>query len=132
MSKRNVLCAIFSLSLILSFCRSETAETAATDTAKTHYGGGCVMLSRATSAPVDLYMNTGVVQTDGYPPFTKKITVYGYTLVASWVPCFQLLLTQYPLSAKSANHFCSTFQTYGQTGTLKILKINSRIQAPSI
>ncbi len=65
MSKRNVLCAIFSLSLILSFCRSETAETAATDMAKTHYGGGCAMLSRATSAPVDLYMNTGVVQTDG-------------------------------------------------------------------
>ncbi len=82
MSKRNVLRAVFSLSLFLGFCRSETAETVATDTAKTHYGGGCVMLSRATPAPVDLYMNTGVVPTDEYPPFTKKITVYGYTLVA--------------------------------------------------
>jgi len=40
------------------------------------------MLSRTTSAPDDLYMNTGVVPTDEYPPFTKKITVYGYTLVA--------------------------------------------------
>ena len=39
------------------------------------------MLSRTTSAPDDLYMNTGVVPTDEYPPFTKKITVYGYTLV---------------------------------------------------
>ncbi len=82
MFTRQIFCAIFSLTLLLSFCSSETAETVATDTAKTHYGGRCVMLSRATSAPSDLYMNTGVVPTDEYPPFTKKITVYGYTLVA--------------------------------------------------
>ena len=40
------------------------------------------MLAPTTSAPDDLYMNTGVVPTDEYPPFTKKIMVYGYTLVA--------------------------------------------------
>ena len=46
----------------------------------THYGG-CIILSRASEAPSDLYMNTGVVATDQYKPFTKKVTVYGFTLV---------------------------------------------------
>ena len=80
MFTRHVLCAIFCLSLFLSFCSSETAESVSTDTAKTHYGG-CVMLSRATAAPANLYLNTVIVPTDEYPPFTKKVTVYGYTLV---------------------------------------------------
>ena len=81
MSTRHICCAIFTLSLLLSFCSSETAESVATDSGKTHYGG-CVMLSRMTEAPSNLYLNTGIVPTDEYPPFTKKITVYGYTLVA--------------------------------------------------
>jgi len=82
MFTRQVFCAVLSLTLFLGYCSSETADSVATDMGKTHYGGGCVMLSRTTSAPDDLYMNTGVVATDEYPPFTKKITVYGYTLVA--------------------------------------------------
>ncbi len=81
MSIRLVYCVILSLTLLLIFCSSETDESVATDMGKTHYGG-CIMLSRATSAPDDLYMNTGIVPTDEYPPFTKKITVYGYTLIA--------------------------------------------------
>ncbi len=84
MSARQVYFIFISLVLLLTYCSSErvdTVQSVENDMEKTHYGG-CVMLSRATSAPVDLYMNTGVVQTDGYPPFTKKITVYGYTLVA--------------------------------------------------
>ncbi len=80
MSTRHVFCATLFLTLFLSYCSSETAESVATDVEKTHYGG-CVMLSRATTAPNDLYLNTGIVPTDEYPPFTKKITVYGYTLV---------------------------------------------------
>ena len=72
--------SIFSMAFLLSFCSSETTESAATDRDMTHYGG-CIMLSRATSAPEALYMNTGIVPTDEYPPFTKKVTVNGYTLV---------------------------------------------------
>ncbi len=81
MSTRQVFFTIISLTFFLGSCSSETAESVATDVGKTHHGG-CVMLSRATTAPNDLYLNTGVVPTDEYPPFTKKITVYGYTLVA--------------------------------------------------
>ncbi len=80
MSIRPVFCVILSLTLFLSFCSSETAESVSTDTAKTHYGG-CIMLARATAAPANLYLNTVIVPTDEYPPFTKKVTVYGYTLV---------------------------------------------------
>ncbi len=80
MSTRQVLCTILFLPLFLSFCSSETAESVSTDTAKTHYGG-CIMLARATAAPANLYLNTVIVPTDEYPPFTKKVTVYGYTLV---------------------------------------------------
>ena len=80
MADRPVYCVILSLTLLLSYCSSETAESVATDTEMTHYGG-CIMLSRTISAPEALYMNTGIVPTDEYPPFTKKITVYGYTLI---------------------------------------------------
>ena len=82
MSTRYVFCAIISLTLFLSFCSSETTESVATNVEKTHYGG-CIMLSRVTSAPDALYMNTGITPTDEYPPFTKKITVYGFTLVGN-------------------------------------------------
>jgi hypothetical protein len=47
----------------------------------THYGG-CILLARANAALGNLYSNTGVIPTDDYPPFTKKITVYGFTLIA--------------------------------------------------
>ncbi len=80
MFTRQVLYAILSLSSFFSFCSSETVESVVTDMENTHYGG-CILYSRATSAPDDLYMNTGIIPTDEYPPFTKKITVYGYTLV---------------------------------------------------
>ncbi len=80
MSSQQILYTILTVALFLSFCSSETPESVVTDVEKTHYGG-CVMLSQATSAPGNLYMNTGIVPADEYPPFTKKITVYGFTLV---------------------------------------------------
>jgi hypothetical protein len=80
MPTRQFICAILSTCFLLSFCSSETAQSVATDMEMTHYGG-CIMLSRSATAPNNLYFNTGVVPTDEYPPFTKKITVYGFTLV---------------------------------------------------
>ena len=68
------------MTLLLTGCVSEQAETAAIDMDTTHYSG-CILRSSAAVAPGDLYLNSGVVPTDEYPPFTKKITVYGYTLV---------------------------------------------------
>ena len=44
--------------------------------------GGCILTTPIGEVPVDLYLKTEVVPTDEYPPFTKKLTVYGLTLVA--------------------------------------------------
>ncbi len=88
MSTRQVCFMFISLVLLLTYCSSERVDTAQSvendsvenDMEKTHYGG-CILLEKSSAAPDDLYMNTGVVQANEYPPFTKKISVYGYTLV---------------------------------------------------
>jgi len=66
-----VLCAIFSLTLLLGSCSSE----------KSHLGG-CILISPAAEAPRDLYQESNIVPTDEYKPFTKKLSVYGITLIA--------------------------------------------------
>ena len=52
----------------------------ATETVKTHLGG-CILLVPARDVPGDLYQETDVARTDEYKPFTKKLTVYGITLI---------------------------------------------------
>ncbi len=80
MSTRQVFCAFLSLTFFLSFCSSEKVESVSTDTEKTHLGGG-ILISPLGEVPSNLYMNSGVVPTDEYKPFTKKLTVYGITLI---------------------------------------------------
>ncbi len=80
MSTRNVFCAIFSLAFFLCFCSPEKVESVSTDTEKTHLGG-CILISSVGEVPGNLYMNSGVVPTDEHKPFTKKLTVYGITLI---------------------------------------------------
>ncbi len=44
--------------------------------------GGCILTAPLGEVPDDLYQESGVVATDAYGPFTKKLTVYGITLIA--------------------------------------------------
>lgn len=89
MSTRYVFCAILCLALVLGSCSSgknesekagsiEAAEIA--ETAKTHLGG-CILISPAAEAPADLYQESDIVPTEEYKPFTKKLSVYGITLI---------------------------------------------------
>jgi len=90
MRTRNSLCLVLCLVLILSACgqggnepaETESAEPASeiTETTETHVGG-CVLASPAAEAPADLYQETGIVPTDEFKPFTKKLLVYGITLI---------------------------------------------------
>ena len=43
--------------------------------------GGCILIDPMGTAPNDLYTRTDIIPTDTYPPFTKKLTVYGLTLI---------------------------------------------------
>ena len=42
----------------------------------------CVHQNSSGTIPSDLYEMESIIQTDEYPPFTKKLTVCGITLVA--------------------------------------------------
>ena len=44
--------------------------------------GGCILRSPAYDMPADPYLVTDVIPTDEYPPFVKKLSAYGLTLVA--------------------------------------------------
>ena len=44
--------------------------------------GGCILTVPLGEVPEDLYQESGVVATDEFGPFTKKLTVYGITLIA--------------------------------------------------
>jgi len=44
--------------------------------------GGCVLLAPVGQVPDNLYQETEIAPTDEYKPFTKKLTVYGLTLIA--------------------------------------------------
>ena len=44
--------------------------------------GGCILQNPMYERPDDPYLVTDVVPTDEYPPFVKKLTAYGLTLVA--------------------------------------------------
>lgn len=90
MRTRHVLYAILCIILVLGSCSSakneaERAESTETvpemvQTAKTHVGG-CILAYPAAEAPSDLYQESDIIQTDEYKPFTKKLSVYGITLI---------------------------------------------------
>ena len=75
MSTRQGLRAIITLTLLLGSCSSLR-----TDSEKTHWGG-CILIAPAAEAPSDLYQESDIVPTDEYKPFTKKLSVYGITLI---------------------------------------------------
>jgi hypothetical protein len=90
MKNLSLLCVVLGFVLILSFCSSGQNESSATEsdaaasemagTVKTHVGG-CILASPAAEAPDDLYQESDIVPTDEFKPFTKKLMVYGITLI---------------------------------------------------
>jgi hypothetical protein len=90
MKTRLAICAIICLALALGSCtpskdeqdKTEPAETATETTGliKTHVGG-CILAKPSAEVPEDLYQATDVVPTEKYKPFTKKLSVYGITLI---------------------------------------------------
>ena len=79
-STKQVYCAILALTLLLGSCSSVQVDSEKIDSGVTHLGG-CILISPVGEVPSNLYMNTGVVPTDEYKPFTKKLSVYGITLI---------------------------------------------------
>jgi len=84
MNKRHFIYAILSLGLLLSGCRSaktgSESESGFPDLSATHIGGSILREPKA-EAPEDLYQSGDVEATDAYMPFTKKLPVYGLTLI---------------------------------------------------
>jgi len=76
MYTRHIFYAILPLALLLVACGSGK-----TGSEKTHVGG-VVLLTPSGEVPSNLYQETDIFQTDEYKPFTKKLTVYGITLIA--------------------------------------------------
>ena len=56
------------------------APVVKTDSEETHWGG-CILISPVGEIPGDLYQETDIIPTDEYPLFTKKLTVYGITMI---------------------------------------------------
>jgi len=90
MFARNVFCLILCLTLVFGSCSSgknESKETGSAEkateiaeTEKTHLGG-CILMSPAAEAPTDPYQESDIIPTDEFKPFTKKLSVYGITLI---------------------------------------------------
>ena len=71
----NKLLTILALSLLL--CSPVFGQS---DSGETHLGG-CILLKPGAEAPADVYSETDVIRTDEFKPFTKKLSVYGITLI---------------------------------------------------
>jgi hypothetical protein len=67
--------AFLCLIALLGSCAAEKTGTAKT------YLGGCILVSPVGEVPSDLYQESEIVPTDEYAPFTKKLSVYGITLI---------------------------------------------------
>jgi hypothetical protein len=90
MKIRFFISTILCFTLVLGSCspgkdeqdKAEPKDTATetTETAKTHVGG-CILATPSAEVPEDLYQETDIVPTEEYKPFTKKLMVYGITLI---------------------------------------------------
>jgi hypothetical protein len=73
------------LALALGSCSSskdeqDKTEPAEAELVKTHVGG-CILAKPSAEVPEDLHQETDVIPTEEYKPFTKKLSVYGITLI---------------------------------------------------
>lgn len=72
---RNIFCTILFLSLQFVACNSD--ENSFEDT----HLGGCILRAPTGKLPTNIYHQTGIIQTDEFQPFTKKLIVCGITLI---------------------------------------------------
>jgi len=88
MLKQSVFIALICISFLIASCGSkksgskDEATTEQSAGVKTHTGG-CILCEATGEVPEDLYQVTGVVPTDEYPPFNKKITSMGIMLLGT-------------------------------------------------
>jgi len=80
MSPWKMVLAVCALIGLLGSCTSGKVEPKKAETAKTHLGG-CILVMPVGEVPVDLYQESGIVTTNEYKPFTKKLSIYGITLI---------------------------------------------------
>ena len=85
MHNHKLLYLIAAFVLVLSACSSDESEapqqaSERLESVQTHLGG-CILLSPKGEVPEELYQLGEVVATDEYKPFTKKLLVYGITLI---------------------------------------------------
>ena len=71
----SILSMILPLAALLSTATSVQAESGPA------LLGGCILTSPIGEVPADLYQESDVVATDEYGPFTKRLSVYGITLI---------------------------------------------------
>ena len=72
---RNIFCTILFLSLQFVACNSD--KNGLEDT----HLGGCILRTPTGEIPTNIYHQTGIIQTDEFQPFTKKLIVCGITLI---------------------------------------------------
>ena len=80
MSSRRTFWAVLCIIVLLGSCTSEKTEPEKAETAKALLGG-CILVSPSGEVPSDLYQEGEIVPTAEYAPFTKKLMVYGITLI---------------------------------------------------
>ena len=72
---------LFAVGVIVAAQAPYMMPAAHAEAAETHLGG-CILLRPAQERPVNPYEVSDVLRTQEYPPFVKKLSVYGLTLVA--------------------------------------------------
>ena len=72
---RNTFCTILFLSLQFVACNPD--KNGLEDT----HLGGCILRTPTGEIPTNIYHQTGIIQTDEFQPFTKKLIVCGITLI---------------------------------------------------
>ena len=84
MSTRQVYCTIISLTLLLGSCNSDSSVFPVnSEVTDQDYDDSLIfpVIQPTGVAPDNLYQESDIIQTDEYPPFTKKLTVNGMILI---------------------------------------------------
>ena len=84
MSTRQVYCTIISLTLLLGSCNSDSSVFPVnSEVTDQDYDDSLIfpVIQPTGVVPDNLYQESDIIQTDEYPPFTKKLTVNGMILI---------------------------------------------------
>ncbi len=84
MSTRQVYCTIISLTLLLGSCNSDSSVFPVnSEVTDQDYDDSLLfpVIQPTGVVPDNLYQESDIIQTDEYPPFTKKLTVNGMILI---------------------------------------------------